>query len=84
MKKKKKKKYIFQQISIITLYLIQIKRDKNKNLSKYNKISDKLILRISPEKIEKMKTNIKNIIENSENENDKESNYLKFLKNLIL
>ena len=31
-----------------------------------------------------MKTNIKNIIENSENENDKESNYLKFLKNLIL
>ena len=78
------KKYIFQQISIITLYLVQIKRDKNKNLSKYNKISDKLILRISPEKIEKMKTNIKNIIENSENENDKESNYLKFLKNLIL
>ena len=77
-------KYIFQQLSIITLYLIHIKNNKNQNLIKYNKISDKLVLRLSNEKIENMKMNISKIIEENEKENEEESEYLKFLKNLIL
>ncbi len=77
-------RYIVQQLSIITLYLIHIKDNKNQNLIKYNKISDKLILRLSNEKIENMKSNISKIIEENEKENEEESEYLKFLKNLIL
>ncbi len=56
-------RYIVQQLSIITLYLIHIKDNKNQNLIKYNKISDKIILRLSNEKIENMKSNISKIIE---------------------
>ena len=77
-------KYIFQQLSIITLYLIHIKNNKNQNLIKYNKISDKLILRLSNEKIENMKMNISKIIEENEKINEEQSDYITFLKSLII